>query len=256
MAPSFGALVLVVLLSTQLAPAQRRNPLALSLGTLYLPAQVPAEAPVPLVIFFHGAGGIETAANENRSAVISVYFPTNSDPYVATFNQPDTFTKLMREAEAKANLRFGPLTLGCFSAGCGAVRVILRDPEVYERTQSVVAIDGIYADFAARNTLAADQMEPWLKLARDSVAGHKQFLVTHTDVETGAYATAKVTADWMLYQLNLKRHAASPGGRTGARTQAEAGGFVVKGFPGVESVHHLGQLNLIGEFLRLLSQRQ
>ncbi len=244
-----GALVVL----TTAAGAQQQ--LTLSLGTLYLPAQSRLEVPQPLVIFFHGAGGIETAAGGNRGAVLAVNFPTNSDPYVSTFLPPDAFPKMIREAEAKTNLKFGPLTLGCFSAGCGAVRTILRDEEVYGKTRGVVAIDGVYADFQGRNTPSPEQMAVWLKLSKDAIVGRKQFVLTHTDVESNAYATARLTADWLLEQVGLKRRAARESGKIAARTTAEAGGFLVKGFSGTESQQHLGQLSLIPELLRLASRR-
>ncbi len=242
--------VCLLLAAALQAQAPRKQQLAL--GTLYLPARMTIETPQPLVVFFHGAGAPELASNENRMAMLAVYFPTNSDPYVATFGQPGAFPKLIREAEVKSNLKFGPLILGCFSAGCGAVREILRDDTVYDKTRSVFAMDGVYADFVTRNQIAPGQMDVWLKLAKDSIVGRKRFLMTHTDVESDTYATAKQTADWLLEQMSLKRKPAARGAKGAPRTEAEAGNFLVRGFPGVESANHLDQLGLVSDFLRLL----
>lgn len=231
------------------AQALRRE--QLTLGTLFLPAALRLEAPQTLVVFFHGADAPEAAAQENTVAVLSVYFPTNSDPYVATFAPLRSFDKLLREAEDRARVKFGRFIFGCFSAGCGAVRVILKDQAIYDRTSAVFAMDGIYADYVARSKPSLDQLEIWLRLARDSIAGRKQFLVTHTDVDTDDYASAKRTADWLLEQTGLRRTAVRAG-RDAPRTEAAAGGFLLKGFPGNEPVNHLGQLALVSRMLQLV----
>lgn len=230
--------------SVLFAQAPRKQ--QLTLGTLYLPAGMKVETPQPLVVFFHGASAPESAASDTRSAVLSVYFPTNSDPYVSTFQNPDAFAELIREAETKTAMKFGPLILGCFSAGCGAVREILRDEVVYEKTRSVLALDGVYADFTTRNRPASGQLEIWLRLAKDSVVGRKQFLFTHTGVEADTYATAKLTADWLLDQISLKRKSIPKG------SEARAGSFWLRGFAGIESADHMEQLGLVSEYLRLL----
>lgn len=246
-----GALAAALATAGALAHAQPIRREQLALGTLYLPAAARPSATHALVVFFHGADAPEAAAQENRIAVLSVYFPTNSDPYTATFAQPGAFEKLMREAEGKARVKFGPLILGCFSAGCGAVRAILQDEEVYEKTRAVFAMDGIYADYVSRAQPSVEQLQIWLRLARDSIAGRKQFLVTHTDVDTDDYASAKRTADWLLNQVGLQR-VASRGGPEAPKTEVARGGFQLKGFAGSESASHLAQLGLVSRMLQLV----
>ena len=48
------------------------------------------------------------------------------------------FLALLKEAETKAGVRFTRVILGGWSAGCGAIRQILRSPEAYPRISGVV----------------------------------------------------------------------------------------------------------------------
>lgn len=220
----------------------------LSLGAVILPANLKVEDPVPLVVFFHGAKAPANAASRLGAAVISISFEANSDPYAAAFAEPGALPRLIAEAEAKAGFKAGALVLGCFSAGCGAVRGALRDEAIYERVQSVLALDGIYADYRDRAP-SETQMEIWLRLAKDAIVGRKQFLVTHTEVEPPNYAGARETADWLLSQLNLKRAAAQ---KPPHLSEAALGAFLVKGFAGIDGPAHFAQLDLIAGMLRNL----
>lgn len=219
---------------------------ALSLGTLIVPGNLRVDEPLPLVVFFHGANFPGQAANRLGTAVISISWDSNSDPYSAVFAQSGSLPKLIAEAESRSGLRFGTLVLGCFSAGCGAVRSALKDDAIYERVQSVLALDGIYADYQGRG-VSESNMDVWMRLAKDAIVGRKQFLVTHTQVEPPHYAGARETADWLLGKLGMKRAAAT---KAVHLSEAGLGAFLVKGFAGIDGPSHFAQLNLIAGFLR------
>jgi hypothetical protein len=57
--------------------------------------------------------------------------------------------KLLSEAETKAGVQFSPITLGGWSAGCQAVREILKTPRYYDLATRVLLIDGIHTGYAS-----------------------------------------------------------------------------------------------------------
>lgn len=234
--------------------SQFERRIQLSLGTLHIPARLPLHARVPLIVFFHGAWMPENAARELKTPVLSVYIPAMSDTYSATFADPGTFRKLLDEAAAKSGLTFGGITMGAFSAGCGAIRIMLRDPELYERIEAVVAMDGIHTDYKQGHAVDDSLMEVWLKLAKDAVVGRKGFIVTHTEVYPGAYASTTETANWLLRQLNLKRKPTVRLERGLTQlSEVNFGKFLLKGFAGREAPNHIDQLNALTSLVRWLN---
>ena len=136
------------------------------------------------------------------------------------------------------------ITLSGFSAGYGAVREILRRPEYFALVNSVLLLDGMHASYSPEGKLLADSgtiqasdVEPFVNFARAAVAGgrvsgsrgargssprvskgvlngdagrggdagRKTFVVTHSEIFPGAYASTTECADYLLSQLSLKR---------------------------------------------------
>ncbi len=116
-------------------PAGRRE--ALALGTLFLPAKLKLKKQTPLLIHFHGGMWLPevAAARDGNTAVISIQIGTGSSAYAKPFSDPQLFGKLLAEAEAKAGVKFAPVTLSSWSAGYGAIREILKVAEYYSRVQ-------------------------------------------------------------------------------------------------------------------------
>src|SRR5690348_724963 len=105
---------------TETVPEGRR--MALDPGTLFLPRALGVKSPVPLLVFFHGGKWLpEAAAARRHLAAISIQIGAGSGVYVRAFADPQRFANLLREAEQKAGVRFAPVTLGGWSAGCGAI---------------------------------------------------------------------------------------------------------------------------------------
>jgi hypothetical protein len=193
----------------------------LSLGTLYLPAN-----PRGLLVFFHGGKWLpEVAAERNRLAAVSIQLGTGSGVYSAAFEQPRRLPALLEEAEAKAGRKFGQVTLGGWSAGCGAIRAILRDKSSYDRVQAVVCIDGMHTGYVdgvpgpLESKIDSEPLLVWRDLARDAIAGHKRFLLTHSEIFPGTFAsTRRRTGCWGSWGCG--RNPCCAGGRWGHSSSA------------------------------------
>jgi hypothetical protein len=63
-----------------------------------------------------------------------------------------------------------------WSAGCGAIREVLRAPEIYARTTAVLCIDGIHTGYRngkpgpLESDLDTGNLDIWVQFARDAIA--------------------------------------------------------------------------------------
>jgi len=238
------------------APPGRRE--TLDLGTLFVPA---GPKSTTVLFFFHGGTWLpELAGARNRMAVVAVQAGSGSATYARLFTDETRFPALLKQAETKAGIRFTRVVLGGWSAGCGAVRQILRSADAYARTNSVVLIDGIHADYVdgkpgpQESKLGPENLDIWVKLARDAVAGRKRVLITHSEIFPGTFASTTETTDYLVRELDLKRKAVLKWGPMGTQELSEirAGKFQLMGFAGNSAPDHVDQLHSLPAYLKLL----
>jgi hypothetical protein len=231
-------------------PGQR---IPLKIGALFLPEKLPAGG-VPLFIHFHGATWIpEIAAEKLPVAVISVQLGAGSSTYAKPFADPKAFANLLDEAEAKAGRKFNRVALTAWSAGYGAVRSILKVPEHYRRVEYVLLLDGLHAGYVSgkpgpkESELLADDLAIFVTLAKDAVAGKKQFILTHTEIFPGTFASTTETADYLLKQVNLKRKAVLRWGpmETQILCEVKEGRFQLLGIAGNSAPDHVDLLHAL-----------
>jgi hypothetical protein len=244
---------------TETQPPGRRE--KLDLGTLYIPSGWKVRTGAPLLIFFHGGSSIpEVAAAKEHLATISVQAGSGSSIYARLFDAPARFGLLLREAEDKAGCHFGRVLLGSWSAGYGAIRAILRTPGSDTRVDAVLLIDSMHAGYIGgkpgplESKLDPADLEVWIKLARDAVAGRKRFVVTHSEIFPGTFASTTETADYLLAQLGLMRRPVLRWGPMGLQqlSEAKAGRFLLLGYAGNSAPDHVDQLQSLPAFLKLL----
>jgi len=244
-------------------PPGRRE--ALELGSLFLPDRLklrPGRAKtVPLLLVFHGGTWLpEVAASQVKTAVITIQINAGSGGYAAAFADERRFPSLVAEAERKAGVRFRPITLAAWSAGCGAVRELLRQRDTAARVERIVAIDGMHADYVGgkpgplESELDAGDLQTWMPFAREAMAGRRRFLITHSEIFPGTYASTTETTDWIIRALGLRRRAVVRWGpmRMQWLSDTKAGRLRILGFAGNSAPDHVDQLHALPDFLRML----
>jgi hypothetical protein len=242
----------------QETPAGRRE--QLELGTLFIPEKLKHKTKLPLFVHFHGGTWLPEAAasRAGNTAALSIQLGAGSSVYAKPFADQQLFERLIAEAEAKAGVKFSPITLTAWSAGYGAVREILKTPEHYARVDRVLLIDGLHTGYVGgkpgpqESELETDKLEIFLQFARDAVAGRKQMIVTHSEIFPGTFASTTETADWLLARLGLKRRAVVKWGPMGTQQLSEvrAGKFLLAGYAGNSAPDHVDQLHALPDFLR------
>jgi hypothetical protein len=233
-------------------PAGRRE--TLELGTLYLPK----DRPRAILFFFHGGTWLpEVAAARHKMAVVSVQAGTGSGTYSRLFDDPVRWPKLLAEAEAKAGAPFRRIFLGGWSAGCGAVRQILRSPESYQRVDGAILIDGIHTDYVdgkpgpLESKIGAENLKIWEQLGRDAIAGRKRALITHSEIFPGTFASTTETADYLVGQLGVPRRPVLKWGPMGLQqlSESRSGKFLLMGFAGNSAPDHVDQLHALASWI-------
>jgi hypothetical protein len=167
---------------------------------------------------------------------------------------------LLRQAEDKCGCHFGRVLLGSWSACSGAIREILKTPGSYARVDAVLLIDSMHAGYLGdkpgplESKLDPADLEVWIPFARDAIAGHKRFVVRHSEIFPGTFASTTKTADYLLAQLGLTRRAVLRWGPMGMQqlSEVKAGRFLLWGYAGNPAPDHVDKLQSLPAFLKLL----
>jgi hypothetical protein len=249
---------------TKTLPPGRRLPL--ELGSLFVPETATQIHPVKLLLFFHGGDWIpELAVRRQRNmAVITVQAGAGSGSYVKLFTDPARFLRLIAEAEAKSGLTFNEVNLGGWSAGCGALRQILSDPASYDRVGGVLCIDGVHTGYVngkpgpEESEIETDNLQIWLRLGRDAMAGKKRFILIHSEIFPGTFASTTETADYLLREWGLAAHPVIKWGpmKTQMLSEVKSGGLLIIGFAGNSAPDHVDQLHSLPVYLSWLAKKQ
>ena len=239
--------------------------LPLELGTLFIPEKLTLKRHVTLLLFFHGGDWLPelAVAKQRNMAVITVQAGSGSSSYVKLFADPARFFRLIAEAETKSGLSFGEIDLGGWSAGCGALRQILADPASYDHVGGVLCIDGVHTGYVTgkpgpeESQIETDNLQAWLRLGRDAIAGKKRFIVTHSEIFPGTFASTTETADYMLHEWGLAAHPVIQWGpmKTQMLSEVKTGRLLVVGFAGNSAPDHVDQLHSLPEYLVWLSKK-
>jgi hypothetical protein len=240
---------------------------------VFLPLGTRLDRPLHLVVHFHGAAFIpEVAVSRLGSPFISatVNIAPGSGAYDRTFSDPAVYDSLLaavgRELAAASGKRasVNRVTLVGFSAGHGAIRAILRDPRHFESVNGVLLLDGLHTSYIPEGTvvekggvLDTTNLVAFTRYARAAVRGERRFLITHSEIFPGTFASTTETSDYLIDALGLKRKPVLQWGPGGMQqlSEVQRGQFEIMGFAGNAAPDHIDQFHGMPEFLRRLERR-
>lgn len=227
------------------------------------------EAPkLDLLIHFHGIHYlVGYAATKYPRAIIatSVNLGSGSSRYNNAFDHLNAFSQFYSSIVDAVEERLGrkveidALILSGFSAGYGAIRRILHEPENYEYVDAVLLLDGIHAGYIPDGgEIDSLDVNEFVSLAKDAASNDssKRFLITHSSIFPGTYASTTEVTDYMLDALGLKRTPVMSWGPLGMQQLSFAGHnrFAIMGFAGNTAVDHMDHLNALYYFLERLEE--
>ncbi|MBX9927761.1 MAG: hypothetical protein K2X99_02510 [Gemmatimonadaceae bacterium] len=180
-----------------------RVPLALDLPrpvALFIPPALLGD--VTLLVHFHGAAFVaDEAALRAPSPTVAVAITTGSgsSAYERPFADGARFDSLLAQVDralAVRRLTRTRVVVSGWSAGYGAIRALLRDARQRDRLDGVLLLDGLHASYQPAgvplaNGGAVDTMDllPFIDLARRAVRGERRFVIAHSEVFPGTYAS-------------------------------------------------------------------
>jgi len=240
---------------------------------LLLPHDAPEREMVDLVVHFHGAAWLPQQAATRpgrRIAVAVVNLGAGSTTYHRAFADPAVFDTLLARIRHEMSIalekdaRIDRLTLVGFSAGHGAIRAILREPRHFANIDAVLLLDGMHTSYVPEGTLVANggmldttNLVAFAHFARAAIRGEKRFVITHSEIFPGTFASTTETADWLLRVLGLRRAPIMRWGPRGMQQLSEtrAGRFELLGFAGNSGPDHVDHFHAMPELLALTLER-
>ncbi len=247
-------------------PGHRTELASLKGAILFTSPKVKTNKSVPLIIHFHGAAWLmeyHIAKNFPNAALITVNLGSGSRVYGNPFSEAQMFQNLIDEASKILELKKGwsSITLVGFSAGYGAVRAILRHEANFQKVNNVLLLDGIHASYvpegirlADGGIIKADDLDSFIKFAREARAGKKNFMISHSEIFPATYASTTECVDYLLTTLALKRQAKLQKGPIGMQqlSRVDAKRFHIRGYAGNTGEDHGDQLQAMPEWLKIL----
>ena len=240
---------------------------------LFITSRTNGRNAIALVIHFLGAPFVPELAITKlgvNHAVAVVNIGSGSGIYDRTFSEPAAYDTLLatitREASAALgeSVKIGRVTLSGFSAGHGAIRAILRDSAHFAHIDGVLLLDGMHTSYVPEGlvsekggTLDPRNLDPWVQFGRAAMRGDKRFVVTHSEIFPGTFASTTETSDYLVRTLGLTRKAVLRWGPGGMQqiSEARSGRLVIMGFAGNSAPDHVDHFQGMPEFLRILARR-
>jgi hypothetical protein len=235
---------------------------------VYFTEPAPELHRMDLLIHFHGAGYVpKQAAHDSGYPLIVavVNLGSGSAVYEKEFRDESVFPALaerIRESvsrSASTEIEISRVYLSSFSAGYGAVRAILRHHT--SRLDGIVLLDGLHTDYVPAGRLLsqggalnADKLKDFVEFARLAVEGKKRFLMTHSEIFPGTYASTTECADYVINALHLQRHAVLQWGPGGMQmlSETQCNGLTIRGFAGNSAPDHIDHFHGLPVFLKMI----
>lgn len=171
--------------------------------SLFVPANIKPQRDIALTIHCHSAQWHAVQEHIDRGLdgpLIAFYPGEGSSIYAKSFEDPERLGRWMglvlgelRGRGWPDNSRISELNFTSFSAGYGAVRVLIQRPEVFSLLRRVILADSMYGSLTPGvegRVPLAEHVEVWKPLAEAAISGSKTFVVTYSQVPTPTYASS------------------------------------------------------------------
>jgi hypothetical protein len=239
---------------------------------LFVPQKSLKATTFDLLVHFNGAPYVvEFAATKYRRDIIAatVSIGSGSEVYNNAFRDTTRFRSLVdamiaeTKKQLKHNVKLGRVILSGFSAGYGAIRRIISSEWNSARVDAILLLDGIHASYvpegkvlAAAGRIDSVDLFPYVKYARNASAKHskKRFMIAHSEIFPGTYASTTEATDYLLHTLDMKRTPILRWRPLGMQqlSSSRRNHFAVYGFAGNTARDHVDHLQGLYWFLREL----
>jgi hypothetical protein len=240
---------------------------------VFVPQRIVGLREVPLLVHFMGATWVPRraiAAMPEPMVVAAVHLGAGSAINAAAFSGDSTrFPRLVAAiGNAVRGTTGAPALRGTYlsawSAGYGAIREILKHTPNAAPIDGILLLDGLHADYrpdrvplAAGGILDSTDLLPFVPFAREATQGRRRFVITHSEIFPGTFASTTETTDWLLDRLGMRRTAVLEWGPMGSQVLSRSvlGGLEVIGMAGNTAPDHVDHFHGMGTFVARLLAR-
>jgi hypothetical protein len=239
---------------------------------VFVPRKSQNATTLDLLLHFHGPGFItQEAATKYRGALAAatVNLGAGSSVYGRPFEDSAKFSlvldtlRLQLESRLRRKVKWGKIILSGFSAGYGAVRKIIGAENNFARVDAILLLDGLHTSYIPERQVLAEGgridstgLSAFMRFARAAARpkSAKRFLITHSEIFPGTFASTTEASDFILQAMEMKREAILKWGPSGMQqlSLARRGRFEVQGFAGNTAPDHVDHLHALGEFVKTI----
>ncbi len=225
---------------------------------------------IDVVVHFNAAmlAGRSWQASGANAVIVSAAFGSfGSGAYQEAMADPGRFGRMVAEVVASvaaqrkpgAKLHVRHLGLVAWSAGFGAVGRILAVPRYFEQLDSVILLDALQAGYKDPSRGAAQGADhvsltglaPYIRFAREAMAGRKQLVITHTSIVPPQYASTTEATTALAAAVGVAPHPTNePLGAMVRTYRVDEGGLHLQGFEGAGPGDHMRHLHFVGDVVR------
>ncbi|MEM1033691.1 MAG: hypothetical protein AAGN82_25370, partial [Myxococcota bacterium] len=239
-------------------------------GLLYLPSTFASPTGrFDLLIHFHGSPPLVQQSVEAaglNAVVLTVNLGLGGEPYKERLARNDAFDRLIERVtkhlrkRGLENAALGRVAVSAWSAGYGAVFMLLRDANRDQPLDALLLLDTPHGSFVTERQVHPPSIAPFVAYGRRAIDEEQLMVITHSDIRTDEYASTTETTDAILEALGVPReeggapvsvpdlkvaHRAFPSGEKRwlePSSVARRGDFIVRGFTGRDESAHIAHL--------------
>ena len=237
---------------------------------IFIPDKILNNKTPNLLVHFHGMSYVSKYAvyQTNQPFVLAnINLGSGSTKYEKPFLEKNLFSELVFIIEKQLAFKFSnfekfsSIYLSSFSAGYGAVRAIIRNEMNVNQIDGIILLDGLHTDYepdrlvlAKGGKLNTEKLKVFLNFARLAKDGKKKFLITHSEIFPGTYASTTETADYIIKSLSLKKSPVLKWGPLGMQltSQAIQNKFWILGYAGNSAPDHVDFFHGLYYFLNFM----
>jgi len=228
---------------------------------IFIPQKCAAADTFTMLLHFHGAsyiGKYAVSHCKTPAMLVNIDIGQGSSTYEKPFKGKNHFPEMLAEIKRQIFFRmnrpifFNKIIISSFSAGYGSVRTILRSPKNTDLIDGIILLDGMHTDYtdtsrAFPENLNVDKLNMYVPFAKKAIEKKKIFIITHSEIFPGQYASNHETSDYLLYKLKLSRKKCDKFLTTAMHqiSEAKKGQFYVFGFDGDTARDHVDHFHAL-----------
>jgi len=225
---------------------------------LFIPSAWKPSAHIGITVHFHGATWFAIDEHLRRGLkepLVAIYAGEGSTVYKKAFEDPAAWPKLLstvlddlKKEGASQDAAIDRADVTSFSAGYGAVRELLKQPEPPKLIRRILLADSMYGSYTSDtdHTPLHDHIDPYVEFAKAAIRGEKEFVVTFSQVPTEGYANSAACVAALVKAVGGSLLEVAPGSVPSTTdplfpflSRFDRGNFHAWGYGGIDAQAHM-----------------